>query len=409
MCPPFEKFDIFPLNFHFVCPNLRQVQHLGQYRGFLNDFFSQKDETWFWKSFAEPVPDARRIQHFHPPTKPGRQLSALERLPAELIEELIDTIVDDGEPRCGTMDSLLAFGLSSACFWPIVLHRIHQDYRRALSSTWAGQKVGYHGHYSHFTVGQSQRYGIESEMSRREQVGHWSWISCDNQPEVEWRQTAATICTEFSARTKSQIQQDLSQAYMYPQDRIWVLRNLTTKQLVRSDKLQPPEPTIPRSKPVKEPVSHRLKRHWKDLKQGTKRDIVPKYNNCAPLTLAQIFLVLTAYTTNFNIPFVERNLAFQQGPWVGCAFDLVTLEDHLRGEMPVGRDSGASEDCGKPWADVSELVVADVGNLRWCVWQCHVTPRATIRWKEHQPFWDMIRETRRVNRAWTELSEFENL
>jgi hypothetical protein len=73
-----------------------------------------------------------------------------------------------------------------------------------------------------------------------------------------------------------------------------------------------------------------------------------------PLTLPQIFLVLTMYTAR-GWPYLV-NFHMQHGPWNTHSFDIVPLYVHL----------GASrEDIS--WQDVSASVAADVGHLRWGV------------------------------------------
>tara|TARA_R110002003_G_scaffold125_8_gene11436 strand:+ start:2463 stop:2738 length:276 start_codon:yes stop_codon:yes gene_type:complete len=70
-------------------------------------------------SFAESVAHGKRTQHFQPKSRPGGKLSPLERLPSELIEEIIDALLDDMEDY--TL-SMLAVGISSHVLYPVSYH-----------------------------------------------------------------------------------------------------------------------------------------------------------------------------------------------------------------------------------------------------------------------------------------------
>lgn len=413
--------DHFPKSYILVCPELHQVQHLNEYRGKNPEFFKDKNETWFWNAFVKSNLDIQRVQTFHPWTRSDGKLSLLERLPSELIEEILDQIPDHGDSRVDNMENILAFGLSSARIWPIVLHRIHRDYQRALSINWAGRKVGYHGTFSRFTQAQVENYGIETAMFHKLPIDYWCWEPSQSQLETEWTEKIAEIrgfCPELTESEWDQVEQDVSQAYKYPQDRVWVLRNLTTKQFVRSDKLLPPTSANPDSTVVKPIVSNRTKiaKFWDNIKgKGKKREGRDETNE--PLTLAQVFLVLTCYTNRIGIPFLERIFAFQQGPWTGHAFEVVTIEDHLAdSEMHVEDaiiTSKFNNDDEKKvaWTDVSELAAADVGSLRWCLRKCEDmfgdarSPKSMTR---DEAFWRVISDLRRSNRSWTGVKNYED-
>lgn len=416
-----SHFDHFPNSYFLLCPELHQVQHLKQFRCNGVEFFKQNNETWFWNTFVKSNLDIQRVQTFHPRARSDGKLSALERLPSELIEEILDQLLDNGNWRMDNMENVLALGLSSSRLWPIVLRRIHRDYQRAVAFNWAGKNVGYHGAYSRFTKAQVQNYGVEDSMFMHLPLEYWCWNHSLPQLENEWRDKATAIRSVWNELSESEwdrVDQDLSQEYKYPKDRVWVLRNLTTKQFVRSDKLQPPKGAIPDIKSNKVPISNRSKiaKLWNTMKIWGKTRQECNHDE-EPLTLAQVFLVLTCYVNKIGIPFLERIFNFQQGPWIGHAFELVTIEDHvadseprtIKGKNVVGSCNEMDEIQTKPWVDVSELAAADVGSLRWSLRQSEEVfgkARSPRSMERDKAFWRVIAKTRRANRSWTGLVEF---
>lgn len=263
------QYDHFPGNFILYCPELRQKQTPRVLQCSSEEFFEQEDAIWFWNTFAKPVPGTQRVESFRVRAASSHKLATLERLPNELIEAIVDSCLDlqvverenlgdscsddDSRDRDIAMDSVLALGLSSARLWPIVLAHIHRHYQRMLPKNWMGKKVVYHGRYSCFTNAQIDYYtGVSAEANNHRRFRHprrnWKWSSSDGQPESAWTSrvdSSSTCCVHLSEHHRLNIKRDLSQAYLFPQDRVWVLRNLTTKQIVRSDCLTPPSSAIP--------------------------------------------------------------------------------------------------------------------------------------------------------------------
>jgi hypothetical protein len=200
---------------------------------------------------------------------------------------------------------------------------------------------------------------------------------------------------------------------MYPQDRVWVLRNLTTCEFIRSDKLQPAshqegivEPPISISTSVKISSAGRAKAL---LKQGVaafsrryrdKQKVSAEWTRSidpdpTPLTFAQIFLVLACYSV--APPHSEHCLGFQEGRWAGHTFDIVTLDVHN------------AEATAYEWADVSELAVDDVANLRhWAQQMEHWTcSDSDLEWFAPKPIpdkiWQHVSNDRRLYHDWEGL------
>jgi hypothetical protein len=226
------------------------------------------------------------------------------------------------------------------------------------------------------------------------------------------------------------VERDLAQAYLWPQDRVWVLRNLTTGQFVRSDQLQEPDsaapawgPTVPVEQVTVRPSKPGgfsgtfLYKKWKRMvrRQQKKKTPAqqPPLDRHQPLTLANIFLVLTCssrkrlYTDIIYLPPARKREEFLQwnhGPWAGCAFDVVRLSEHAHSDTVSH----------PPWTNVSREVVADILNLCYCIrkgqemwghWRALVTPPLypdrNAAWVR---YWDGVKRTRRMHHAWVKES-----
>lgn len=424
LAPHSSEYDRFPVNFVLFCPELRQKQTPEALQCNSQEFFEQRDDTWFWNTFAKPVPDAQCMQRFSPQVGSSRKLAPLECLPNELIEGILDCCLgleasgnSDYTSAFGAthvaLDSVLALGLSSNQLWPKVLARIHRDYQHALPTRWAGQKVGYHGKYSCFTNPQIEHYAIDdpalnNHRRYRDQWRNWNWSCVNTQPDLAWRRRfdcANTSFKSFSEDNRVKIKQDLSQMHLFPQDRIWLLRNLATRQMVRSDRLSPPTSAIPMWSPPQRTGSA-LKVAMKVLKGLTSTPAKTKgTDHNRPLTLAQVFLALSSYSNTRYFSDAHHQLAFQQGPWVGSSFDVVTMEEHMAETRLNAADqhSGTVEHELPRWHDVSEAVAADLGNLRWCLWQYNVLRWSKGKKREVSPeFWSMVGAVRPAYRRWAD-------
>jgi hypothetical protein len=403
-----------------ICPSLQQFHSLDQYRGSLYEFFAipkKEKESWFWKSFAKPVDDAHCIQHLQPKTNPSGKLSLLECLPVDLIEVIIDVLCAGWSDSSGGMESVITLGLSSPYLWKVVLNRIHRKCAVDTLPLWAGEKVTFQSYYPHTTLTILPKCGFENRRL--------SWSVASTQSELEWARRVRGMeerCTHYASREGWErfptnywetIIEDVLKTNMYPQDHVWLLRNLTTRQFVRSDELRPPKTIVPREPvpPLPKPqlskfqkvraVRKRVKVRFEPKRAAQADGFKPKEASRAddfePLTLAQIFLVMICHTNvNLGSWFLSSG-AGTQGPWNMHSFDVVTLDDHLVSTVHKDNEPGPHH---KDWIDVSGLVVADVGNLRWCVKQSHA--RDGHRWDRANniDFQTFVKRTRREHRAW---------
>lgn len=148
---------------------------------------------------------------------------------------------------------------------------------------------------------------------------------------------------------------------------IWVLRNLNTREFVRSDELVPSSDIVGDESVAVENEKEKVRRIglWNRLREKFKRTRSGEDDDkekdeeqmkfLASLTLPQIFLILTAHTSALH--WFDENIGFTPGPWVNHTFELVSLGEH----------SARSNTGGVDWKNVSTEVANDVGHLRWCV------------------------------------------
>jgi hypothetical protein len=254
-------------------------------------------------------------------------------------------LLNSSERICA-MEAMLALGLSSPLLYPKVLSRIHRGYANQHVS-WAGHSVGFHGQcFCEPEVGRITMAHIVSRVNNSEP--EFSWQQCIARTQKKWKGVKETDW--------QQVSKDVSQMYLYPQERVWVLRNLTTRQYVRSDALKPPPKIIPQDKLSYDPYAQRskLRQLWNKLTPTFNKTL--NYDH-EPLTLAQIFLVLSANKAKMKR--FDNELLLIDSPWPPFKYDVVTLHDHETSLAPSGPQ----------WQDVTASAVAEVAHLRWCVRQ----------------------------------------
>jgi uncharacterized membrane protein YgcG len=372
MIPQPDDHDSFPGGFCLACPEIAEVQYDVGYNCQIDDFFDTSKphlDTWLWSSFATPIEGAERVQHFHPEGPLDGKPNLLERLPTELIDGIIDILLTDVDENVYAKEAVLCLGLSSPILYPKVLSRIHRDYDRSPAPSWVGQKVGFHGHLSQYPRKQIAEYSKtnilfkpDHSFCRNPDTPWWSLWKSAARPEEYWRHALSYLESHMAPDMRTEqifaIKKDLSQMYMYPQDQPWVLRNLTTRQYVRSDTLLPPSSVADPTMLLPPPKSRLIKKIWRKFAPRTptlEDGLVEEHRAKAttePLTLPQIFLVMIMYST-FNHYLHEFYMSY--GPWNAHTFDLVPLS-HLQSEA-------------EEWTDVTLPVVSDIGNLRWCIWR----------------------------------------
>ncbi|KAF2025354.1 hypothetical protein EK21DRAFT_93323 [Setomelanomma holmii] len=172
MSSPVDPVDRFPSEDLLMCPEVSEVQQ-GPWHRRENHDFSRKpvsgDDTWLYNTLARPVEGVRRVQHFHPKHRRHGKLSLLERLPNELIDKVIGALID---VTADFIADPMALGVSSHILYPIVLERVHRSYPRFATTSWAGKRIGFHGRWSTFALGQLHTYRIFPSIHAQDAVHH---------------------------------------------------------------------------------------------------------------------------------------------------------------------------------------------------------------------------------------------
>jgi hypothetical protein len=152
---------------------------------------------------------------------------------------------------------------------------------------------------------------------------------------------------------------DVRQAYKYPQDRVWAMRNLTIRQIVRSDALTPPRNIVGRSI-SQEP---RFRKLWDGAKarKGCKGPREYHYDDYEPLTLPQVFILLVTTSNPKFQPAFEKKYKLHDGPWVTYAVDVVPLDIYLARDDGTWTDVRAGEEGRCVRGRVSGEIVGRVG------------------------------------------------
>jgi hypothetical protein len=280
---------------------------------------------------------------------------------------------------------ILALGLASSQIWLVVLDHIYSPYR-STPALWAGSKVAFmarrtfqipqpfrgEGLYCTFRIDRFKDVvpmflkfknpGINSEKvkvsSTPVKLMDRDWIDALDAIKGTW-QGLDEVCW-------CRVREDLETYYKFPQDRVWVLRNLTTAEYVRSDRLHPVS-SFPRLQRLELALascmtSDRAQRLSTTIRNLKRRVVRMTYiSDTTPLDLAQVFLILISSAT-IPLPCKENALLFQSGVWAGDSFDLVTLDAHAF-------ETEAHHKDGLEWRDVSKEVVDDVANLRGWVYR----------------------------------------
>ncbi|KAH7139149.1 hypothetical protein B0J11DRAFT_516177 [Dendryphion nanum] len=343
--------DKFPQDHYLISPRTTGHVHVQRHVGTssFEEFFSSKPEAWLWNSFARPVSGAKYSQTYHRPcsTKPAK----IETLPTELLDLIIDYVWEKKE-------DVLAFGIASARVWPVVLDRVHRDYKSG-AATWASKRVSFHGARSHQSPCGFFEHGLDDIISELDGIeeAYFGLIKSayegqdlknDTPLDSKWMDVLASKRVLDWGKMSENIRIDLQSAYMFPQDRIWVLRNLRSQEFIRSDRLRPnPLATAD--------ITQSAIKTWICFLSPVAL-LSPQsglQDNAQPVSFGQLLLVLTSFSN--KIPRFGITLQSQNGPWAGDYFDIVPLDSHLH----------ETQDSKPEWRDVSEGAVNDVSNLRY--------------------------------------------
>ncbi|KAI9694961.1 MAG: hypothetical protein M1822_000578 [Bathelium mastoideum] len=281
-------------------------------------------EVNLWKRLARPVPlrhgDHTALQ-ISCPSRP-RSLSALERLPPELMAMIFDdTSFDERD--------VVALGLSSVSLWQHMLLHIEKR-SRAAAADWAGMEMMITGNRIRELPGVFLRGVLASEsvenlrgppyqnFARR--YSRTAELDYDPPPAEDVRLPFlryfclfAEILEMGTTESSSLGQQIRSACHMHSFDDpelSWFLRNLDTHELVSCGCVSEPEIRIPRY-----PSTH--------CALISRRGYVK--SNGGILKWLPIELVVLARICWGGLSAGWRQYSSQQGPWAGHRFDIVAL------------------------------------------------------------------------------------
>ena len=367
----------FPGSFFLLSNEVDQFQCPTPNNAGLLQMFSKEPPSWIgsapwlWATFARSVSPEKFSRSYLP--KQNKTLAPIEKLPNELLDQIFTYIKSDEK-------DVLAWGLSSSLIWSYFLRLVHTE-QEQFEGMWVGKEVGFYGYTPTSDDGVFQ---CRSVWDRRPAVTNdpnfLETYNVDERhlsdvvktPTQRWTEVLDTV--RFFSRSAASGWERLSETdwknvecdlffHKYPQDRIWVLRNLTTSEFIRSDKLRPSARKSSESVRPKMPSrSSTLSRMLKSFgskttpgKDSSKLQQPEEPFDTSPLTFAQIFLVLCCHS---DIPSQHEDIfGFHEGRWRGHGFDIVPLNTHT------------TETNESSWADVSELAADDVANLRYWVQQ----------------------------------------
>ncbi|KAF2661819.1 hypothetical protein K491DRAFT_710644 [Lophiostoma macrostomum CBS 122681] len=211
--------------YHLLAPNIRRrlplslISHATSPVPCFYDILAETSTNWVWAALASPPPDHQstlpsNIQTVHL----GQQLSPFEALPAELLYMIVAHL--DRHPS----KDLLSFGLTSPVFWPFLSQEIHLAYR-ATAPSLAGQELQFE---STQRPSDTLPDTASSLLTKRTRLLSRLSSLC------EWTmQDGSTI----RAGADKNIKADLDFMIHFPQDRTWLLRNLTLRTYISSTAL----------------------------------------------------------------------------------------------------------------------------------------------------------------------------
>ncbi|KAF1973852.1 hypothetical protein BU23DRAFT_553838 [Bimuria novae-zelandiae CBS 107.79] len=367
----------FPGSYFLLCNEVDAFQCPTPSNAGLLQMFSKEPPSWIgsapwlWTTVARPVKDVHFSQSYLP--KRSNTLSPLEKLPNELLDQILAHLREDAH-------DVIAWGLSSNAIWSYVLRIIHSE-QKQFAGMWTGKEVGF---YEYTPTSDEGVFQCRSVWDRRPAVTNapdfLERYNVDERQLSDVVKTSTQRWTEvfhtvrFFSRSAAVRWKGLSEAqwndiehdlffHEHPQDRIWLLRNLTTSEFVRSDKLQPSarkssEKTRPKLPSRSSTFARMLKPFASKSSPGKAPASLQAHGepfDASPLTFAQIFLVLTCHSDQPSHH--EVIFDFHDGRWRGHCFDMVPLDVHRL------------ETKEADWADVSDLAVDDVANLRYWVQQ----------------------------------------
>ncbi len=273
-----------------------------------NDHFTPDSEIFdVWSMLARPVIASITIQ----PMQQDCRMGTFDVLSNELIDMIFAYVTE--VPK-----DTVALGLTCEAFWYLASSYIQRSYIR-YSAPWAGTKLIFQGSWSTDLPESISGWKVvedivDDDHSRKPVARKLFWASWDFDEPVTCRQREKQLrhaMELFKERSRTPegrwggIERSITCDGLFPKDRTWMLRNLTTNEFVSYDPQKPEESTEGR----------------KDTK---------------PLRFEDVLLMKTCWTD--RAPHGWEDLEIHRGKWASHRFDIVAEEVHLKEAATEWRD-----------------------------------------------------------------------
>jgi hypothetical protein len=236
-----------PQKWQIVAPELRETHEMGHddnkewgISGFFDSVLNSFD---VWGALARPVfPNFQIKQIVEGDDDYPRRMSLgmFDLLSNELLDMVIDNIIHEDS-------DIIALGLTCQGLWELTVPRLRNRYVEE-AAPWAGKMIAFLGSYLTTVPPAFEENDFASNMvgdrnyEFPQNLGRNFFIHISHDP---WPKTTRTLerillqgvqeqlpNSKIPERRWGSIREDLKRKHMFPVDREWVLRNLTTKEYV---------------------------------------------------------------------------------------------------------------------------------------------------------------------------------
>lgn len=242
-----------PQQFHLIAPILQQRQAIQLISKAPNastpsfyDIFLDEPTDWVWSTLARPVPLGELFNRTSLVQLPPSSPSMLEKMPNELLYLIIERVPESRD--------IIAFGLSSKQLWPLVVNEVQSRYSRT-TAPWAGKKIAFtgtwidrmpqpffendgHGTFNDvFPSLHTMFYGGFAGFYHLDGFKQWRMPESMYTQKLEYQKAIVDFLPDANASAKSNLGGIFDFMKYFPQDRVWLLRNLKTRQYISSEAL----------------------------------------------------------------------------------------------------------------------------------------------------------------------------
>jgi hypothetical protein len=247
MCPPgVDQTTRTWQRWYLIAPELLQFHPVEtDQQTYSSDpkvsLFNPKIDSVVWGKLARPVIASATIEPQHKCSgtpKNSERLSFLEKLSNELLDMIFEHLATEKK-------NMVALGLSSQFLWQVVLHRIHAGYIKS-AAPWAGKMIAFQGSYSTDLPEAFTENGLAESITGKSWFGNmcaarrFFWAHSEGSPvtpyvdEKDWLEAARShrLSSAIPETCWWTIEEELGCSYLFPKDQEWLLRNLTTREII---------------------------------------------------------------------------------------------------------------------------------------------------------------------------------